>query len=56
MQAVPGHGRDLCTRLLIKSEGEAAAAGPQSEGRVGLRKKGQGLGNRAFGNNSEGSY
>lgn len=56
MQAVPGYGRDLCTRLLIKSEGEASAAGPQSEGRVGLRKKGQGLGNRAFGNNSEGSY
>lgn len=39
-----------------KSDGEAAALGPRSEGGVGLRKKGQGLGNRAFGNNSEGSY
>lgn len=39
-----------------KSEGEAAVLGPRSEGGVGLRKKGQGLGNRAFGNNSQGSY
>lgn len=36
-----------------ESEGQAAS-GPQSEAGVGLRKKGQGLGYRAFGNDSEG--